>query len=155
MAEKFPEACKAILKDMYVDDYCGGGDTVEEVAALALQLTELLHLGGWHLTKFVSSSPQVIEQIPVEDRLMEKVIELQEQKEGSTKALGIGWHVSEDVFCFRLSEKLAAPLSAYTKRNILSKVSQVFDVLGFYTAFTIRGKMMIQDLWSSKCSWDD
>ena len=96
-----------------------------------------------------------MEQIPVKDRLMEKIIELQEQKEGSTKALGIGWHVNEDVFCFKLSEKLIAPLVAYTKRNILSKVSQVFDILGFYTAFTIRGKILIQDLWSSKCSWDE
>ena len=75
-------------------------------------MVELLSLEGWQMTKFVSNSSEVMAAIPSADRLLEKVVELQECVGGSTKALGLGWHVKEDVFAFKLSEQLQAPLTS-------------------------------------------
>ena len=155
MKDRFPEACAAIAQDMYVDDYCGGGDSVESVKKLYHQMVELLQLGGWKMTKFASNSKDVLKEVPADDRLLDKMIEIQDPSDGFTKALGLGWHVGEDVFRFKVSEQLAVPLRVYTKRTVLSKVSQIFDVLGFYSAFIIRGKLLIQDLWAMNLSWDE
>lgn len=43
----------------------------------------------------------------------------------------------------------------YTKRNFLSKIAMLFDSLSFIASFTIRGKMLLQDMWISGYKWDD
>ena len=37
-----------------------------------------------------------------------------------------------------------------TKRSILSKVSQIFDVFGFLAAYAVRAKIILQQLWQKK-----
>ena len=71
-----------------------------------------------------------------------------------TKALGIGWDVKGDYFKFQLNEKHLETTSVTTKRNILSKVFQVFDIFGFYSPFVIRMEILLQDLLL-KVSWDE
>lgn len=43
----------------------------------------------------------------------------------------------------------------FTKRAILSRVSQLFDPLGWLSPVTILGKLFIQTLWRSNIGWDD
>ncbi|XP_043474380.1 uncharacterized protein LOC122506331 [Leptopilina heterotoma] len=38
---------------------------------------------------------------------------------------------------------------------MLSEVAQLFDPLGFLSPFTIRAKMLLQELWLEKLAWDD
>ena len=42
-----------------------------------------------------------------------------------------------------------------TKRGILSAVSSVFDPLGFLTPFTLKAKLIIQELWRQNLGWDE
>ncbi|XP_034947880.1 uncharacterized protein [Chelonus insularis] len=44
--------------------------------------------------------------------------------------------------------------STYSKRLILSEVAQIYDPLGFVSPITIRAKMLLQELWLHKLSWD-
>ena len=60
-----------------------------------------------------------------------------------------------DYFKFQLNEKHLETTSVTTKRNILSKVFQVFDIFGFYSPFVICMKILLQDLWQLKVSWDE
>ena len=42
-----------------------------------------------------------------------------------------------------------------TKRSLLSIASKVFDPMGLITLFTIRAKMLFQELWQRGLQWED
>ena len=42
-----------------------------------------------------------------------------------------------------------------TKRTTLKDVAEVFDPLGLFSPVTIQGKVLLQDLWKKRLSWDD
>ena len=41
-----------------------------------------------------------------------------------------------------------------TKRSILSKISSLFDPLGWLAPITVTATVLMQDLWLQKCDWD-
>ena len=59
----------AVMKNVYVDDVCVSCVTESEASNLVHQLCQLLASGGFHLTKFVSNSRTVLEQLPPDDIL--------------------------------------------------------------------------------------
>ena len=42
-----------------------------------------------------------------------------------------------------------------TKRSLLSLVSRLFDPLGLLSPLTVRGKILIQEAWREKATWDE
>ena len=42
-----------------------------------------------------------------------------------------------------------------TKRNVLKEISSVFDPLGLFSAVLLKGKVLLQTLWSKQLDWDD
>ena len=42
-----------------------------------------------------------------------------------------------------------------TKRGILSQTSKMFDPLSLCLPVTVRGKVLLRDLWSQKVGWDE
>ena len=45
--------------------------------------------------------------------------------------------------------------SINTKRGILTQTATLFELLSLCLPVTIRGKMLLRDLWSQKSGWDD
>ena len=41
-----------------------------------------------------------------------------------------------------------------TKRDILQQTSKVYDPLGFFSPFTFRAKILLQEIWQQKYNWD-
>ena len=71
----------------------------------------------------------------------------------SVKTLGVVRSASSDQFSFS-----AAPLAEginLTKRKFLSKISTLFDPLGFVTPLVVRAKVLMQEVWISGIDWDD
>ena len=58
-----------IMKNVYVDNVCVSCVTESEASDLVHQLCQLLASGSFHLTKFVSNSRTVLEQLPPDDIL--------------------------------------------------------------------------------------
>ena len=58
-ASQFPETAQSVIKIFYMDDYLESSPTAEE----AKDLVNLLSLGGFKLTKFVSSVPSITPQL--------------------------------------------------------------------------------------------
>ena len=70
----------------------------------------------------------------------------------SVKILGLQWCPSKDRFTYKveLGESVVC-----TKRRILSEASKTFDPLGFLAPIVVAVKILLQDLWREKLSWDE
>ena len=145
------EVAETVLSNFYVDDCLKSVDTVERAVHIAHQLIELLNNGGFRLTKWISSSREVMSGIPEEDQLQKvRSLDLQCEALPVERALGVNWDVENDEFSFAL-KAVNKPL---TRRGILSVVSSVYDPLGFLNPFVLLAKRIMQDLCRRKVSWD-
>ena len=104
-----------------------------------------------HPRKWLSNSKKVLAQIGMKDKA--KKIDLGVDDLPSVKTLGVIWSASSDQFSFS-----AAPLVeniVLTKRKFLSKISALFDPLGFVTPYLVRKKILMHEVWISGIDWDD
>ena len=137
---------------MYVDDVLDSCEIVESAQHLRRQLSTLLAMAGFKLRKWSSNEPVVIEDIPKEDRL--PTIDLDKDILPKTKTLGVMWEAERDVFTFQVQQPLINN-KAQTKRNVLSAIASLFDPLQFLTPFTVRAKVLMQEIWMAGVDWDD
>ena len=105
--------------------------------------------------KFAFNSAEVLSCIPEEQRLPNLVLDFDNKDFGEAASLGLKWDTLKDHFYCKVSEKLLKFDAIVTKKAVLSKVGQIFDLFGFLAAFTIRAKILIQKLWQKKLSWDE
>ena len=113
-------------------------------------MTELLRRGGFHLHKWLTNDPEVLATISVEDR-SPRFLELSESKLPADRALGVTWDAQEDLF--RINALRQEP--ATTKRTILSQAFSVCDPRELLLPFSIRSKIILQNLNRLKYGWDD
>ena len=65
----FPEeTIRTVLKNFYADDCLKAVGTTEGAINIVRSLCQLLALGGFRLTKWVSNDRRVLEAVPVEER---------------------------------------------------------------------------------------
>ena len=69
------------------------------------------------------------------------------------KTLGVWWLAQEDVFTFK--KNVPDGNTVFTKRNFLKKIATLFDPLGLLAPYTIRAKMLLQEMWPAGLEWDD
>ena len=74
-----------------------------------------------------------------------------ESKEYFIKTLCIVWKPKQDIFTFNVDSTDEA---AQTKRQELSEVTRISDMLGLLSPNVIQLKSFIQALWLDKLSWD-
>ncbi|XP_055678141.1 uncharacterized protein LOC129786910 [Lutzomyia longipalpis] len=145
--EHFP-AAKQAQSDFYIDDFLSGAPTVEAAKELVQQMSDLMHKGGFHLTKWMSNDPAVLEGIPEEEREAQYVDF--SDLDDSIKALGVRWKPYTDVYTFTVTPTG----DVVTKRTILSEISRIFDPLGFLAPVVVTAKILMQSLWPLKTDWD-
>ncbi|XP_011311720.1 uncharacterized protein [Fopius arisanus] len=143
----FPAAVETITKGRYVDDIYGGAESEHQLKEIAWQLQGLCQAGGFELQKWSSNCPRALEEIGVQTSTSPIQFD-----ESVTKVLGLCWHQSSDTFRYKSKSFTSG---SYTKRSVLSEIAQLFDPLGFIAPVIIRGKIIIQDLWKLKLSWDE
>ena len=156
MINRYPKAVENVKDDLYVDDCFGGANNEEDVIDLQQQNVKFFEAGGWKLTKFASNSATVMKTIKEEDRLPGIMLDFDEDDNdyGRATTLGLRWNTCEDTFMINLSEKLSRKIEVVTKREILAKSHAVYDVFGFVSAYTVRAKIIVQELWKQKVKWD-
>ena len=145
--ETFPEACKQIKTNFYVDDLLTGASSIEEAIKLKSEITEILMKSGFILRKWVSNKKEVLGVTEEEREIKHYIIE-----DTVTKTLGVMWNIQDDSlqYTVQTDNNLKA-----TKRNILSVISKVFDPLGLIGPIVIRAKVILQRLWNENLDWDD
>ena len=144
------QAKQTVLENFYVDDMLKSVDDVKTAVDLVHNITNLLGRKGFTLTKWMSSSKEVLSQIQQTSKSHPE-LNLDLDNLPVQRTLGVCWDVQNDRFFFNINRKP----DVATKRTIVSTVSSVFDPLGFLAPFTFRAKCFIQDLWQEHINWDD
>ena len=138
-----------IKRDIYVDDGLKSVSTPQEAVSLINRSIALLKGNGLVLHKFLSNSKEVLQQIPPEVRAKGfRNIDIHEDSLPIERTLGIQWCVESDTFQFRivLNEK------PFTRRDVLSILSSVYDPLRFIAPFILKGKQILQEM--NQLDWD-
>jgi len=158
-AERFGKSFDEIITNMvnesfYVDDLLDSLQDVNTAVRGCTQLQELLERGGFRLRKWISNSPEFMSAIPEENRATSKSVKISEPADEPTsqKTLGVSWIPEEDAFAFLYQPPAAITL---TKRGVLSQLSTLFDPRGQLAPFTIRARVLFQELCINGCAWDD
>jgi len=148
-SERFPEATKVLVRDSYIDDIIVGCDSLESAHALKVDLINLLQCGGFELKKWSSNHPELISDVTQQTQEISICSDPQDLR--PVKVLGIKWLPSTDNFTYNVSIEHCSP----TKRNILSKIAQIFDPLGWVTPIVLLAKSIMKQLWLTVVGWDD
>ena len=137
-----PLAAEVIKSCLYMDDPIASSDEVDEAVRTVREL--LILFKGIHMKchKLCSNSQSLLESFAEEGISIFKDI---------AEVLGIKWNTKEDSF----SVKTSPSTPPRTKRDLLSKVSQIFDPLGFHAPLVCKGKQLMQKAWENKCDWNE
>ena len=133
-----------------MDDFLSSLSDEKSLIRLSLSLISCLKARGFRLTKWVSNSKVILENIPSSE-LSPKFINLDINPQPMERVLGMIWNVSEDFFVLKALLKQCV----YTKRDILGIIASVFNPLGILTPSILEEKLIIRLLWAEKVGWDD
>ena len=104
------------------------------------------------LRKWRSSSVQLLESIPEE--LREKSnLHIIPAPGDCGKALGIHWDTDKDYL--HVTTPGFKTNQPSTKWYVSSIIAKIFDMLGWYSPAVLPAKLLLQELWKLKVSWDD
>ena len=112
-------ASEVLQKNFYVDDLLKSSKDVESAKELVKNVMNMYKAGGFHLTKFISNSKELLLSIPERRRRIGVKDQDLSGQLPNKKALRICWEIWDDAFTFKikLDER---PL---TKRVMLSVIS--------------------------------
>jgi hypothetical protein len=148
--EKFPLACGAILNQCYMDDILATSDSLKDLEQLFTELTELFQSANMNLHKWSSNNIEFIQRLNYDTP---EVYDINKSEGHSSKVLGIVWDPMSDQFSITLPKNSEEPST--TKRQVLSKIAQIFDPLGLVGPIVIIAKIIMQKIWISKIDWDE
>ncbi|XP_060588499.1 uncharacterized protein LOC132743919 [Ruditapes philippinarum] len=133
-----------LKKDIYVDNIITGVNSDEEAIMLYQTSKKMFSDAAMNLREWLTNSENVNNVIPITDRA--------EMKE--MQVLGHIWDYKTDTIYLKQS-KISDDSLPLTKRNILKRVASVFDPMGLFSPVVLRGKILLQELWSRGLDWDD
>ncbi|XP_028042710.1 uncharacterized protein LOC114252434 [Bombyx mandarina] len=155
-----PAAASAIYRSHYMDDYIDSLPNEEAAIQLIDNIMFIHKQGGFQMRNWTSNSKKILASLP-KDLLGEAAVKFNtgELYEGE-RTLGLIWHPNDDTLRFdvsfkRIPETIINGTQKPTKREMLRVIMSIFDVYGILAPFTINGKIMLQEIWKSKISWDD
>lgn len=137
--EYLKETAKKLIDSFYVDNCVTSVDNKDELDKFVTEAKLLLgsakfDLRGWEY----SGRGQGL---------------LMRSGEKDVSVLGLNWKLDEDSLSIDFRENLEED-RVITKRRILSTVHRIFDPVGFTCAVTLGPKVLLQECWRKKMSWD-
>jgi Pao retrotransposon peptidase. len=143
----YPKAAEEIRNNLYMDNLSTTADSEEEARDLLHGVITVLALGGFTTHKFASNGVGVLDGLGPDRCLQEPTI----------ATLGLQWDTIRDSIGFNFVKKLVSKISGrvVSKRLVLEALASIYDPLGLITPFSLRAKILMQQLWSLNLDWDD
>ena len=142
-----------ISNNFYVDD--GLKSVWGEDAAISLveRTVALCKTRGVRLHKFVSNSENLLKTLPdSECAVKSNVLSLDLEECPTERVLGVLWDIKSDSFKF----KVIANKEPKTRREMLSVTSSIFDPLGWIAPFTLKARLILQQMCrGGSLDWDE
>ncbi|XP_054283573.1 uncharacterized protein LOC129000637 [Macrosteles quadrilineatus] len=164
-AEKYgkenQEALHAIQEQFYMDDYLDSRETIDEAETLVKDVVNICQKGGFNLRNVISNSEELISSLPKSKWSSNySNEELGLSAEDTERVLGLHWNFREDVLVFKVNfikvkNEIVQLKESPTKRQVLQAVMSIYDPLGFITPITMKGKILVQNLWKLNIQWDE
>jgi len=145
----FPEACRALRQDFYMDDLLTGANTIENALKIRDELVEILSKAGFELRQWNANETALLKNINTSTSSTDNITE----HEKITKLLGVYWNNKNDSYQYVVQHYDES--CVVTKRKVLSDIASVFDPLGLISPIIVRLKIMMQRLWLTKIDWDE
>ena len=152
-----PDVAEVLTNNVYMDDICDSVDTIEEAQRLNQDIDSVLAKGGFSTKGWISNKDLTKNKMEISD-----VTEVFKEGEEEGKVLGIVWNQKVDEVRFKVkadwfnvSDFTEQSQVTLTKRQILSKVARIYDPIGLASAFLVRAKIGIQQLWQLGVGWDE
>ena len=146
--KSYPLEAKMVLEDRWVDDLISGCDKKEKAISIIRNIQSFMASGGFKFRKWMSNSPEVMAQIPVEDRAdLKDPINFDDAAHPGRviKALGTRWNPKFD--WLRPIAAVTVKEKAPTRTTLASGMAQIFDPMGLASPFTITAKLLNQEAW--------
>ena len=149
--EDFPEAAQVLKDNTYMDDICDSVCTEEEARELTKCINSVLETGGFKVKGWLSNKAN--SNTDQEERKEAAIL----QGVNEEKVLGVVWNNHTDMFTLKVKPELllSQEPAMLSKRTIPSQVARIYDPIGFASAFLIRAKIGLQELWEKGVGWDE
>jgi hypothetical protein len=93
--------------------------------------------------KWLCNELEVLEGIPQIDRAANAELIL-DGEVATSKTLGVSWKAREDVMAISVNRQDG--VEVVSKRQLLRRISGIFDPCGFVAPFVVRGKALLQQV---------
>ena len=141
-------AADAVFNHFYMDDFLSSAPDLNSAVSSLRAVTDLVARGGFKLTKWLSNGRDVLASIPESERAA-AAADLSTSLP-TERVLGLLWDTELDQLKLQVQPRTVPP----TKRGILRMAASIYDPLGFAAPFTLRARMIMQQLWLMKLNWD-
>ena len=139
------EISQVLKSNFYVDNLLVTHNSEKMLLKVYQECLSRMKQGGFYLRSWNSNSREL-------QFTMKKDGNFVTHENEYEKVLGYKYVVNRDVL--QVSQCDLDP-TVNTKRGILSQVSKLFDPLGLTLPVTIKGKLIVRDLWLQNLDWDD
>jgi len=157
---EYPDAAVILRRDRYMDDLIHSCPTPQLAVSRMTALDKALARGSFKIKEwYCSSQPKRKEKRdsnPVKpatpkDRVGKATLSQGivppatgvnlDGERGQIKTLGVGWNPQTDTVNFKVKDLQIS--GAFTKRSVLSKISQIYDPLGLASVVTIKARVAL------------
>ncbi|XP_076398077.1 uncharacterized protein LOC143266403 [Megachile rotundata] len=157
-AHSHPDACRSITMNSYMDDYLVSQKSAQDLIHLVRDVTRINARANFEMHGWASNDTTVVAAAGREPAKDEGELKLCDR--GGEKVLGLYWDTKLDELGFKIDmNKVPAEVirgsRKPTKREYLRVIMSIFDPLGFLVPFTIKSKILMQQIWRSGIGWDD
>ena len=139
------KASDILSSNFFVDNLLYTSNSIPEIEDLYKKCYDRMKEGGFVLRSWNSNSSEFREVLKRENKFVEHNSNLE-------KVLGYKFDFVKDSLFLNV---VNYNYSANTKRQILSETSKTFDPFGFCLPVIVRSKLLMREIWLSKCQWDD
>ena len=135
------------MKDnIYVDNILSGCNTEEELLTYYKHSRELMSQANFNLRSWSSNSHQ-LQAVTAREKTSDP--------KPTVGLLGLQWNTITDTVSLAPKQLPPTNTSFITKRDVLQTFSQIYDPLGWVTPVTVRAKILLQQVWQTKLTWDE